>query len=206
MRNGTVKTTNLQEKTEPPDEDEPGDGNNEGFEKLPGDGNKIGLFVLKIREQMLSLIKNQKVHEQCTDLYSLLVLLRIEIRYLWIENHFFNRFPYLFRLCHEWKVRHTSVSPRWKCVQQKLRSISIRLTSVAHLVFLGFALFILVAFGVFLIVWEKILRRSIERFVKLLSKSTGNNPTWKRVSRIVNKFFWYKRSFFSFRLTLSMHR
>ena len=34
---------------------------NAGFDKLPGEGNQIGLWVLKIRQFLFSIIKKQKI-------------------------------------------------------------------------------------------------------------------------------------------------
>lgn len=57
---GIIVTTKLQEKEDivVVDGDE---NNNAGFDKLPGEGNQIGLWVLKIRQFLFSIIKKQKI-------------------------------------------------------------------------------------------------------------------------------------------------
>lgn len=55
---------------------------------------------------------------------------------------------------------------------------------------LGFALFFLVTFIVFVIAWEKILGRLVERLIDIISKSNNNNPTCGRIGTLINKFSW----------------
>jgi len=55
LENGIIVTTRLQE---PEDDD---DKTNEGFEKLSGQGNKLGIFLLVIRKSLVDFIKKQKV-------------------------------------------------------------------------------------------------------------------------------------------------
>jgi hypothetical protein len=55
---------------------------------------------------------------------------------------------------------------------------------------LGFALFILVVFTVFVVAWERILRRSLERLIDHISKTNSNNPTWSRIRSILGKYSW----------------
>ena len=55
---------------------------------------------------------------------------------------------------------------------------------------LGFALFILVLFTVFVYAWEKILRRALERLVDVLSTSARKNPACIRIRPTLAKFSW----------------
>jgi len=61
--NGVIITTKLQQTNddEEEDDDDDEDKNNVGFEKLSGDGNKVGLFVMKNRQYLVHIIKKQKV-------------------------------------------------------------------------------------------------------------------------------------------------
>jgi len=56
--NGIIVTTKLQEIEEENDDD---DQNNAGFEKLSEEGHQIGLFILKIRQQLIRIIEKKKV-------------------------------------------------------------------------------------------------------------------------------------------------
>ena len=57
--NGIIVTTKLR-KREREREDEI-EKNNSEFEKLPGPGHPLGLFILKIREQLIRIIDKEKV-------------------------------------------------------------------------------------------------------------------------------------------------
>ncbi len=65
---GVIITTKLQQinddEEEDEDDDEDEDKNNVGFEKLSGDGDKVGLFVLKNRKSLVHIIKKQKVRKE----------------------------------------------------------------------------------------------------------------------------------------------
>jgi hypothetical protein len=53
----------LQGKIDEIEDDDNDDKNNIGFEKLSEGENKVGLFVFKIRERFVRLIKEQKVRK-----------------------------------------------------------------------------------------------------------------------------------------------
>ena len=55
---GTIVTSRLQET------DEDLEKNDSGFEKLPDDGNRLGLLVLKVRERIAGIIDKQRVSEE----------------------------------------------------------------------------------------------------------------------------------------------
>ena len=55
---------------------------------------------------------------------------------------------------------------------------------------LGFALFLLVVFAVFIFAWENYLSRSLDRLIDRVSKSSGNNPQWIRTRSILRKYSW----------------
>ncbi|CAF2540475.1 unnamed protein product [Rotaria sp. Silwood2] len=61
-RHGIIVTTKLQdiEDEDDDEEEEEEDKNNVGFEKLSGEGHRIGLFVLKIRQRIIKLIEKEK--------------------------------------------------------------------------------------------------------------------------------------------------
>ena len=61
---------------------------------------------------------------------------------------------------------------------------------IINLFYLGFALFFLVAFVVFVVAWEKILRRSIERLINHISTSNANNSRWIRITKLLKRFSW----------------
>ncbi len=63
--NGVIITTKLQQTNDDEEEDDEDeeDKNNVGFEKLSGDGNKVGLFVLKSRQYLVHIISKQKVRK-----------------------------------------------------------------------------------------------------------------------------------------------
>ncbi len=64
--NGVIITTKLQQtndEEEEEDDDDEEDKNNVGFEKLSGDGNKVGLFVMKNRQYLVHIISKQKVRK-----------------------------------------------------------------------------------------------------------------------------------------------
>ncbi|CAF1038258.1 unnamed protein product [Rotaria sp. Silwood1] len=54
----------------------------------------------------------------------------------------------------------------------------------------GFALFFLVFFAIFVFIWEKFLRRSIERLYEYISISIEENETWIKTCSIIHKFSW----------------
>ena len=54
LENGIIVTTRLEEKSNDDEKD------NEGFEKLSGKGNKIGLWIFKFREYSVNVIRKQK--------------------------------------------------------------------------------------------------------------------------------------------------
>lgn len=114
-------TTKLQEKPDEIEADGQDIGDNEGFEKLPGDGNKIGQFIVMVRESMVSLINNQKVDIPWIDPDCPFLLLWIDACRLWIETSLLGRFHHLFRLRNEQNVRHTGVSHRGKSVHKEFR-------------------------------------------------------------------------------------
>ena len=63
---GVIITTSLPESDNKNDNGHADDDNddqkdNAGFEKLSGDGNKVGLVVLKLRDQLVRLIAKRKV-------------------------------------------------------------------------------------------------------------------------------------------------
>ncbi len=60
---GVIITTKLQQINDDEEEDDDEDKNNVGFEKLSGDGDKVGLFVLKSRQSLVHIIKKQKVRK-----------------------------------------------------------------------------------------------------------------------------------------------
>jgi hypothetical protein len=60
---GVIITTKLQQINDDEEEDDEEDKNNVGFEKLSGDGDKVGLFVLKNRKSLVHIIKKQKVRK-----------------------------------------------------------------------------------------------------------------------------------------------
>ncbi|CAF3476228.1 unnamed protein product [Rotaria sp. Silwood1] len=61
LGNGTLVTTKLEIKNgEADDDDDIEDKNNEGFERLTGDGHKLGLFVLSMHECLVHIIKKEK--------------------------------------------------------------------------------------------------------------------------------------------------
>ena len=55
---GTIVTSRLQQV------DEDVEKNDSGFEKLPGEGNRLGLLVLKVRELCVGIIDEQRVREE----------------------------------------------------------------------------------------------------------------------------------------------
>lgn len=55
---------------------------------------------------------------------------------------------------------------------------------------LGFALFFLVTFTVFVISWEKYLGRLIDRLYESISTYTEENEAWITVSTIMHRFSW----------------
>ncbi|CAF1231477.1 unnamed protein product [Rotaria sp. Silwood1] len=61
-RHGIIVTTKLQgiDDVDDDEEEEEEDKNNLGFEKLSGEGHRIGLFVLKIRQRLSQLIEKEK--------------------------------------------------------------------------------------------------------------------------------------------------
>ncbi|CAF4882390.1 unnamed protein product [Rotaria sp. Silwood1] len=61
-RHGIIVTTKLQgiDEVDDDEEEEEEDKNNLGFEKLSGEGHRIGLFVLKIRQRLSQLIEKEK--------------------------------------------------------------------------------------------------------------------------------------------------
>lgn len=60
----------------------------------------------------------------------------------------------------------------------------------SHFSSLGFALFFLVAFAVFLVVWEKRLGQACDQLYDIVSRSVGNNQLWFRIERLTEKFSW----------------
>ena len=58
---GIIVTTNLQENENKDDDPADLEKNNAGFEKLPDEGNRVGLLVLKIRDFLFSFIEKQKI-------------------------------------------------------------------------------------------------------------------------------------------------
>ena len=62
---GVIITTKLQENDKEEEKEDDDDQNdNAGFEKLSGEGNKVGLVVLKLRDAIFQFIRGQKVYTQ----------------------------------------------------------------------------------------------------------------------------------------------
>lgn len=62
--NGIIVTTKLHE-IENENDNNDDDMVNVGFEKLPNEGNRFGLFILKIRERLVKMIEKEKVRKFC---------------------------------------------------------------------------------------------------------------------------------------------
>lgn len=54
----------------------------------------------------------------------------------------------------------------------------------------GFALFFLVAFAIFLVVWERRLGRACDQLYDSIARSAGDSERWSRVKRLTDKFSW----------------
>ncbi|CAF1009470.1 unnamed protein product [Adineta steineri] len=158
--NGVIITTKLPNKTtvdEDDDDDNDEDKNNAGFERLPGEGNKMGIFIMKIRQIIVNFIKEFK----SIIAYGLKILCLIG---------FIIYFGF--------------------AMSKKFGTPAFPIDGNIFSGNAGFALFFLVAFTVFVVAWEKILGRSLERVFKSISKSTRANPQSKRIFHQINKFSW----------------
>jgi hypothetical protein len=105
LENGIIVTTRLQE---PEDDDD--DGNNVGFERLSGQGNKFGVFLLVIRKSLVDFIKKQKVCKTIVFVGFIFRYFSIDYSRFGIENLVFNWFYNLFWFCYECKIWNTCFS------------------------------------------------------------------------------------------------
>ena len=55
---------------------------------------------------------------------------------------------------------------------------------------IGFALFFLVLFVLFVVAWEKYLRRGLEFSIGRISKTGQDNSTWNRIEPLVKRYSW----------------
>lgn len=64
-KDGILVTTKLQnlEAEDELENDDNEDKNNAGFDKLPGKGNPVGLFILKIHNRLFEIIEKEKVRQ-----------------------------------------------------------------------------------------------------------------------------------------------
>ncbi|CAF1417320.1 unnamed protein product [Adineta ricciae] len=160
--NGVIITTSLPENDDKNDNSHADDDNddqkdNAGFEKLSGDGDKVGLVVLKLRNQLVRLIAKRKK----IVVYALKVLCLIGfIIYFVFANT--NKYG-------------TPAFP----INGNIFSGNA-----------GFALFILVAFAVFIVAWEKFLGNAVERVIDYLIESIRSTISGRRFIELLNRFSW----------------
>ena len=98
LENGVIVTTRLQKVYDEDDADQ----NNVGFERLPDEGNKLGVMLMSIRTYLIDMITKYKV------LYKKIVFQRLicgyfllDFYWLWIESFTFNWLYNLFFFCYE---------------------------------------------------------------------------------------------------------
>ncbi|CAF0729652.1 unnamed protein product [Rotaria sordida] len=158
LGNGTIITTKLEIKNEEEDEeDDDEDKNNAGFERLSGDGHKLGLFVLSLHGFLVRMIQKEKK----LAVYAIKILLLIG-------------FIIFFGFA----------------MSEKYGTPAFPIRGNVFYGNQGFAMFLLVAVAVFIIAWETLLGRSLERLIKFISKSNRNNRIWIQIGRLLNRFTW----------------
>ncbi|CAF1414845.1 unnamed protein product [Adineta ricciae] len=162
---GVIITTNLPESdnkndnghADDDDDDNDDQKDNVGFEKLTGDGDKVGLVVLKVRDRLVRLIAKRKK----IVVYALKVLCLIGfIIYFAFVNT---------------KKYGTPAFP----IDGNIFSGNA-----------GFALFILVVFAVFIVLWEKFLGNAADRAHDYLIKSIRSTISGRRFIELLYRFSW----------------
>lgn len=174
---GIIVTTKLQENEN--NEHEPGDNAddekiNEGFEKLPGEGNRVGLLVLKSRDFLFSFIKKQKLIAGYVIKALFLIGFIIYFGFAMSVRYGTPAFP----------IKGNVFYGNAGNLIMKSRHLFINLSH------LGFALFLLVLFAVFIFAWEKFLGKALDRLISRLSISSANNPLWVQIRPILRRFSW----------------